>query len=238
MSNDITPAPEVEAVDYFSIRHPLRRVASIASLRARRKMFQRFMQLIKPAPTDRIVDVGVTPDATLPESNFFEEMYPHTSMVTATSIEDASFLERKHPGLKFVRTGPDRLPFADGEFDVAVSFAVLEHVGTRDQQQRFVHELLRVSKKVFLTTPDKSFPLEIHTFLPFIHWLPTSQHQALLRALGMDFWAKTENLNLLCGGDLLKMWDPVRPVKLYRHRLLGFSANLIAASVSADCQEC
>ncbi|HEY9717657.1 MAG TPA: methyltransferase domain-containing protein [Trichormus sp.] len=235
MSNDITPASEVEAVDYFSIRHPLRRVASVASLRARRKMFQRFMQLINPLPTDRIVDIGVTPDATLPESNFFEEMYPHTAMITATSIEDASFLERKHPGLNFVRTGPDRLPFEDGAFDVAVSFAVLEHVGTRSQQERFVQELLRVSKKVFLTTPDKSFPLEIHTFVPLIHWLPTPQHQALLRALGMEFWAKTENLNLLSGGDLLKMFGSDRPVKLYRHRLLGFSANLIVAS---DCREC
>ena len=37
------------------------------------------------------------------------------------------------------------LPFADGAFDLGFSNAVVEHVGGRDEQRRFVHELCRVA---------------------------------------------------------------------------------------------
>jgi hypothetical protein len=117
-------------------------------------MYGSCIKLTSPQANDKILDVGVTPDRTLIDSNFFEALYPHPSMITATSIEDASFLEEAYPGLRFVQTGRDGLPFEDKAFDVVVSFAVLEHVGTADDQKRFVQELLRVGKKVFLTTPD------------------------------------------------------------------------------------
>ena len=193
-------------------------------------MFARFQQLCAPRPSDRIVDVGVTPDRTLKESNFFEALYPHPEMLTATSIEDASFLEQLHPGLKFVQTGANELPFQDKEFDIAVSFAVLEHVGSRDCQQRFVHELVRVADKVFVTTPDKSFPVEFHTFIPLIHWLPQPIHQSILRMLGLEFWSQTRNLNLLYEKEMLDLFPPTVTVELYRNRLLGFSSNLLAVA--------
>jgi hypothetical protein len=72
------------------------------------------------------------------------------------------------------------LPFADGEFDVAFSNAVVEHVGGRDDQQRFVLELCRVAKSVFLTTPNRLFPLDPHTLLPVVHWLPDGRRPRML----------------------------------------------------------
>ena len=44
--------------------------------------------------------------------------------------------------------------------------------GGRDGQRRFVHELCRVAKRVFVTTPNRWFPIEVHTLRPFVHWLP------------------------------------------------------------------
>ena len=64
------------------------------------------------------------------------------------------------------------LPFADGAFDLGFSNAVVEHVGGREEQRRFVHELCRVAKRVFVTTPNRFFPLEVHSLVPFAHWLP------------------------------------------------------------------
>ncbi len=65
------------------------------------------------------------------------------------------------------------LPFGDAEFDVGFSNAVVEHVaGGREGQRQFVHELCRVAQRVFVTTPNRRFPLEVHTLLPFVHWLP------------------------------------------------------------------
>ena len=172
---------EVRAVDYFSLGHPLRRAASVVSYRERRKMFARFMELIGPSSDATVLDVGVTPDQTLPESNFFEQLYPYPQNITATSVEDASFLETKFPGLRFVRTVGRKLPFDDLAFDVVVSFAVLEHVGARALQEIFLKELFRVGRRVFVTTPNRGFPVEMHTLLPFVHWLPRSKPKVVLQ---------------------------------------------------------
>ncbi len=216
--------------DYFSSGHPLRGLASKISLSARRNMYKKFWEAIEPDETTRIVDVGVTPDTALAESNFFEELYPYKHNITATSIEEASFLERRYQGLKFVQTQAGELPFSDDSFDVAVSFAVLEHVGSRARQKQFVSELVRVARRVFLTTPDRMFPIEVHTFLPLLHWLPQPIHQRALRSLGMEFWAKTENLNLLDRHDLLTMFPREIEVRTWSHRILGISSNLIAVA--------
>jgi len=216
------------AIDYFSSTNPLRKIASAISLRARKRMFAYLMKTIPFDASTKVIDVGVTPDDRLPESNFFEALYPYPHNVTATSIEDASNLERAFPGVRFVRTSGVELPFPDQSFDVAVSFAVLEHVGDREHQRQFLGELVRVARTVFITTPDRRFPVELHTFLPLVHWLPQPVHQRILRTLGMEFWAKTENLNLLNASELSDLTRSVGvATSLERHRLLGLSSNLL-----------
>jgi hypothetical protein len=39
---------------------------------------------------------------------------------------------------------------------------------------------------VFVTTPNRYFPLEVHSLLPFAHWLPRRARDPLLRARGFD----------------------------------------------------
>jgi hypothetical protein len=220
------------AVDYFSIRHPLRGQASRISFRVRRNIFNLFMTCMNPKPTDQVLDVGATPDQLLPESNFFELLYPHKHGLTVTSIEDASFLENRYPGLRFVQTGTSDLPFEDESFDIVFCSAVLEHVGDRIHQQRFVNELLRVSRKFFIITPNRQFPVEFHTFLPLIHWLPQTMHQWTLRQLGLNFWAKTDNLNLLTPCSLKSLFPDITNIHLSRLKLMGFPSNLVAWGIA------
>jgi SAM-dependent methyltransferase len=219
-----------QAIDYFSIGHPLRSLATSVAMSARRRMYERFCQLVQPTEETTVIDVGVTPDQNLADSNFFERFYPYPHRLTATSIEDASFLAKQYPGLKFVKTDGKTLPFEDRSFDVAVSLAVIEHVGTRESQRQFVAELLRVSKRIFLTTPDRSFPVEVHTFLPFIHWLPQRQHQWCLSKLGLRFWADIQNLNLLTRKDLSALFPASAKVRIFSHHTCGLSSNLIAVA--------
>lgn len=221
-----------EAIDYFSLSHPLRGLASRVSFRARRQMFKLFMEVMRPGPEQWVLDVGVTPDQSLPESNFFEQLYPHKSRLVAAGIEDASFLQHKYPGLRVVRCSGLQLPFADKAFDIVFCAAVLEHVGARENQKALVHELLRVAQRFFITTPNRQFPLEFHTFLPFLHWCPQPVHQAMLRRLGLDFWAQTENLNLLSPHSLRELFPPAREWRLCKSRLLGMPSNLIAYGAS------
>ena len=214
-------------IDYFSLGHPLSGFRSRFALKAREKMFDLFMNVMQPSPSARIVDLGVTPDSSLPESNFFEKFYPYKNGITAASIEDASFLEDLCPGLRFVRIQPGPLPFADDEFDILFCSAVIEHVGDRESQRNFVRESLRVSRRFFFTTPNRQFPVEFHTVLPFFHWLPQPLHQSVLRRMGLDFWARTENLNLLAPRTFLGLFPPCDELHLFNYKLFGLPSNIV-----------
>lgn len=214
-------------IDYFSLGHPLSGFRSSFALKARKKMFDLFMNVMQPAQSSRLLDLGVTPDSSLPESNCFEKFYPYKNGITAASIEDASFLEDVCPGLSFVRIQPGPLPFADDEFDILFCSAVIEHVGDRESQQNFVRESLRVSRRFFFTTPNRQFPMEFHTVLPFFHWLPQRLHQSVLRRMGLDFWARTENLNLLTPQAFLDLFPPCDELHLFNYRLFGLPSNIV-----------
>ena len=203
-------------------------LASRISFYVRLKIFSSFMEIMKPDLHALILDIGVTPDQKLPESNFFESLYPYKDRIVATSIENASFLEEIYPGITFIQTEKDRLPFKDQSFDIVFCSAVLEHVGDRDHQCCFIQELLRVSRKFFIITPNRQFPVEFHTFLPVIHWLPKPLHQMLLKKFRMDFWSRTQNLNLHTPHSLLSLFPSHIEVHLNHVLLLGFPSNLIA----------
>lgn len=169
----------------------------------RRKMFNAFIDFAATGPTDTVLDVGVTSDRSFDHSNYFVGWYPHKERVTAVGLDDAAFLQARYPGILFVRADGRELPFDNESFDYVHSSAVLEHVGTRLRQLRFLSEAWRVSRKgIFLTTPNRWFPVEFHTLLPLVHWLPAELHRALLKNVGMGFFATEDNLNLLSRGSL------------------------------------
>ena len=226
----------IEIIDYFQKdKKRLGRIRSYFAGRARKRMFDRFIALANPKPTDLVLDLGVTPDCSFPDSNFFEKLYPYTDKITMGSIEDASKLEEVFKGAKFVRIIPNKaLPFDDKQFDILFCSAVLEHVGDYEWQIFFVQECLRVAKKIYLTTPNRWFPIEFHTYLPLFHWLPQQLHQRILKMLGMEFWAKTENLNLLSVGELHNIYNILCSIgcvciksTIYKNRLFGWVSNLI-----------
>ena len=231
--SEVQQSPAVEgqegAIDYFGgVDTPLVRFKSRVSLRARRRMFDRFMQEFAPRRDTTVIDVGVTPDDKLVDSNAFEQFYPYKDRITATSFEDASSMEKAFPGLKFVQTSGKDLPFENGAFDLAYSSAVLEHVGDREAQREFIREVMRVADGFFIAVPNRWFPLELHTFLPVIHWLPKRWHRAILKRLGKDFWAQEENLNLVGAGEMRSLFPPEVQVRIYRQRLLGMTSNIVA----------
>jgi predicted SAM-dependent methyltransferase len=169
----------------------------------RRRMFERFLSQTGVTANETILDVGVTSDRTYASSNYLEAWYPHKQAITAAGVDDAKFLEDEHPGVTFVFASGLDLPFADRAFDVVHSSAVLEHVGAFDNQRRFIRECCRVARRaVFITTPNRWFPIEFHTVLPLVHWLPKPAFRFLMRRLGHGFFAEEANLNLMSGTEL------------------------------------
>ena len=161
----------------------LRRVASRVSMRSRERKLQLFLDLLQPGPETTVVDVGVT-DATFgagSTDNFFEALYPWPEQVTGVGRTELDRFAAAFPQVRAVRADGRDLPFANAEFDLGFSNAVVEHVaGGREGQRQFVHELCRVARRVFVTTPNRRFPLEVHTLLPFVHWLPKAPRERLL----------------------------------------------------------
>jgi hypothetical protein len=204
--------------------------------RQRRRMFSRFLQSLSPAPDTDILDVGVTDDRLHDHSNYFEAWYPHKSHITACGLEDASFLEDRYPGVRFVQADARKLPFADNSYDFVHSSAVIEHVGSHRNQTTFLGELWRVSRRgIFVTTPNRWFPIEFHTVLPLIHYMPPDTFRAILRRIGRDFFADEANLNLMSRSTLA---DAAQSAGITNFRiesvmLLGWSSNLLLIASKA-----
>lgn len=201
-------------------------LATRLSLHIRQQMFRDVMELAQPTAQTTVLDVGVTCDRRA-DANFFERLYLYPTQLVAVGMEDASFLEDCYPGVTFIQTDGRSLPFPDQSFDLVVSFAVIEHVGSREQQVAFVQELCRVGKQVCVTTPNRWFPLEFHTVLPFVHWLPPTAFRRLLHWLGKAFWAQEANLNLLEENSLRALFPTTVRLSVQAYRLLGLKSNLL-----------
>jgi hypothetical protein len=185
------------------------------------------MRTMKPNADDRILDVGVT-NRDWRDANFFESRYPWPERITAVSIEPVPVFERNHPSVKLVLADGRQLPFADGEFDIGFSNAVIEHVGSRVDQSRFVSEMVRTCRRVFICTPNARFPVDPHTLLPFVHWLPRRQRYRVLRLTGNSHWASEDSLNPLDGDTFRGLFPRAAKVRLLAQRMLLVPSVLVA----------
>jgi hypothetical protein len=190
------------------------------SLRSRRRKLRLFLDELRPGPETTVLDVGVDElgfgeeggQAGCGTHNFFEEHYPWPERITALGLHGGGAFHDRYPAIRYVQGDACALPFSDGAFDVVHSNAVIEHVGGEERQRLFVEEALRVGRRVFVTTPNRWFPIDSHTMLPLVHWLPGGAAHRAYDLVGKG-WAKD---NHLLGPDGLRRLfpGPVRIVNL------------------------
>ena len=205
------------------------RLTEPLTIRSRSAKFQLFVEQIGTDPRYRILDVGGG-DHDLRGGNYFEKHYPHPERIVACIYEidgELAAFRRLHPQIRVVAGDGRCLPFINDAFDVAVSNAVIEHVGLREQQRAFIAELVRVARRVFVATPNLWFPVDPHTLIPMAHYLPLRPRFAIYRFLGRGFWASLDRLNLLSASRLRALVPPGVQTKLFRLRLLGITHSLV-----------
>jgi hypothetical protein len=129
-----------------------------------------------------------------------------------------------YPGPFVQADATERLPFADGEFDLAYSNSVVEHLPPA-RRAAYAAEIRRVARGHWVQTPAFSFPVEPHALLPFAHWLPVALRRPYWRLGAAGAW---EDIALLRRGEvaalfpdgdvvaervgpLAKSWIAVRP---------------------------
>jgi len=168
---------------------PAKGIAEKLLIAARDRIYRDFIKCMRPTPLDRIVDVGVS-DVINEGANVLERIYPYPHNITACGLGEGHEFQNVFPKVNYIRLSEPNacLPFTDKSFNIGVSNAVLEHVGSFENQALFVSELCRVAQRVFISVPNRFFPIEHHTALPFAHYID-GLFRVACQVTGKSEWA-------------------------------------------------
>jgi SAM-dependent methyltransferase len=193
------------------------------------RLFERAFEI---TPDTRILDVGGSPA--------IWEFLRFRPRLTILNFPSA--IERSAEYGQCVAADGRMLPFKDAAFDIAFSNSVIEHVGTREDQQIFAEEIARVARSYWVQTPNRGFPIELHLMLPFIHYLPKAWQRPIIERFTVwellarpsesqrSFYIEhfLNDIKLLDKTDLQRLFPDA---KILSERLLGLAKSLIAVRV-------
>jgi SAM-dependent methyltransferase len=194
---------------------------------ARQRMFELFLRTIKPTAESTVLDIGVSDDEN-DGANFLEKHYPWQRNIICAGLGDGAQVKARYPEVRYQKiSANERLPFGDKSVDIACSNAVLEHVGGPIERANFIREHLRVAHSVFLTVPNRWFPVEHHTGIPLLHYSSTLFRRALAGG-DKSYWVDPRNMDFIGRALLLREWPVSERPEIYMTGIpLGrFSSNI------------
>jgi len=176
---------------------------SLVTSRFKQKRMQLFLKSCVIKRGDTILDLGSE------DGSYMGRYYPFPEDVVLADIEEEPMREGKalfgFRGYKVIKPN-EGLPFDDGEFDVVWCNSVIEHVTvSRDEMSKmtdsefrksaeahqalFAKEIERIGKRYFVQTPSLHFPIESHSWIPLVQYLPQPKRWNLSRRL-KNTWIK------------------------------------------------
>lgn len=222
----------------------IRKAFAKFSANARSQRAQIFRDSFEFGPETRLLDLGsedgtniaaVTEGLSLSPNNIF------IADIDPYAVEKGS---RDHGFTPVLLSDGENLQFDNGSFDIIFCSSVIEHVtvGKDDvwdvtsgqafkqaairSQTRFADEIKRVGRQYFVQTPNRGFPLESHTWLPFAGQMPREIFVPVLKATNI-FWPKKSipDFNLLDSADMQKLFPEA---KLILERRFGLVKSIMA----------
>ena len=176
-----------------------------------------------------LLDVGFNNIEYSEIDNYLEKVYPYPEKITALGVgSSGAAFSAKYPKVHTVLYDGNYFPFPDQSFDIVWSNAVIEHVGNRNKQLLFLKEIKRVGKKAFITTPNKYFPVEIHTRTILLHFLPQRIFYKYLQSVGKS-WATRDYMNLLSNRMIIDLLQEagIKDYKIKKNRLFFFVLDFV-----------
>jgi len=221
---------QIETYSELKENNPLNYLLEWAVGNARDKFFDIFKKKTQYSQEKSIIDIGTTPSLGKIHNNILSKVKKNKN-VTCLSNLNCKSLSKKYPNIKkFIQADARKNNLSSNSFDIVHSNATIEHIGSYKNQLLFIKECVRISKKyVFIQTPNRFFPIDFHTFLPFIHWLPKSIHRKILKGVGLSFYSYEKNLNLLSKKDLINFCKnlDLKNFEIIKYKLFLLTSNLI-----------
>jgi ubiquinone/menaquinone biosynthesis C-methylase UbiE len=90
-------------------------------------------------------------------------------------------IAEKSNTLDFISGDAMALPFRDQSLDAVVCLQTYEHVPSSEKLFSEIDRVLKNEGIVLFSGPNKTFPIEPHYFLPFLHWLNEKTADAYLK---------------------------------------------------------
>ena len=185
--------------------------------------------IIKNIEIDEALDIGTTSDTLNISSNSVIRNIKNIKNFKCLSNQEvnSNFFYKKLK--KSITDDFYENELSEFSSDLVISNATIEHVGGFLKQKKMIKNIIKLTKKIFIiTTPNKFYPIELHTKIPFIHWLPKLIYRRILKFLGLSFYAQEENLNLLDVHQLQEMLNDQKINYEIRFiKLMFFKSNII-----------
>jgi hypothetical protein len=142
----------------------------------RRRRFALFLFLMRPNPSDILLDIGGYP-------GFWTSHPQPVKRIDTLNVHEVHWNGEQAPNYNIRTLVGDGccLTMSDKSYDIAFSNSVIEHVGSWERQQQFAGEIRRVAKHLWVQTPAYECPIEPHYLAPFVHYLPRSFQKLILR---------------------------------------------------------
>jgi len=124
---------------------------------------------------------------------------------------------------------------SDGEFDLAHSNSVIEHVGRWPEMMSMANEIRRVAKSYYVQTPYYWFPMEPHFRMVGYQWLPEQWRARLHTRFELGHYPRASSLHqamnwvqgvVLIDASQLQALFP--DAEIAREKVLGLTKSIMA----------
>jgi len=199
-------------------------------LKKRKEMLSIINQFYEKDELYDALDIGTTNDMEYYHSNYLIKNLKNIKTYRSISNQniDSNFFTKTLNKSILEKFSIDEIN--NYSSDLVLSNATIEHVGNSANQLQMISNIITLTKKKFiLITPNRYHPIDFHTQIPFIHWLPKKIHRKILSLIGLKFYSLEENLNLLSTTDLINFLNNFDNIeyKIQYINFLGFKSNCI-----------
>jgi SAM-dependent methyltransferase len=220
------------------------------SSQARKRRAALFRTRFELTENTRILDLGAEGGANIHAVLHGTKVRPENVYIADLAGRKVEEGKRRYGYVPVVVEESGPLPFPDAFFDIVFCSSVIEHVTvpkkrvwkeystqrfraeSLQNQKAFAAEIRRLGKQYFVQTPYRYFPIEAHSWLPFVAWLPRWLLLPVLR-LAHFVWVTqpVPDWYLLDRRELAELFG--KEARILEEKFLGLTKSLMAVKSAA-----